>query len=54
LKFYFDLLRIKAMQSRENPEFVKKKIEAENNMVSKGWLLEKSDELILNSKKVRR
>lgn len=50
VKYYFDLLKIKALQSKENPEFVKNKIEKENNIISKSWLIEKADELIKNKK----
>jgi hypothetical protein len=50
LKYYFELLKIKSGQSKETPSFIKSKIEKENKLVFKKWLLEKSQEL---SKKIK-
>ncbi|MEO8210948.1 MAG: hypothetical protein ABI840_10330 [bacterium] len=46
LNLYFDLLKIKAQQGKENPSFIKNKISKEKNIVNKKWLLTKADELI--------
>jgi len=51
LNFYFDLLKIKSQQSKEGPSFIKKRIEKESKLVSKRWLLEKSDQLIKVNRK---
>jgi len=51
LNFYFELLKIKSRQSIETPLFIKNKIEKENKLVSKRWLLEKSDQLIKVNRK---
>ena len=45
LKLYFELLKIKSGQSKEKPAFVRSKIEKENLIVNKEWLIEKSKEL---------
>lgn len=45
LKFYFELLKIKSQQNKKGLLFIKNKIEKENKLVSKRWLLEKSDQL---------
>ena len=51
LNLYCDLLKIKCRQSKESPSFIKKKIEAEKELINKQWLLNKADELIPKSKK---
>ena len=50
LKNYFDLLKIKSGQSKEDPSFCIKKIEKETKIVSKNWLLSKANELIKKNK----
>jgi hypothetical protein len=47
LKLYFDLLKIKSRQSKEKASFIKNKITNESKIISKKWLLEKADELIV-------
>ncbi len=46
IKFYKELLRIKYGMSKEDPSFLKKEIDNCTQIVSKKWLIEKSDELI--------
>lgn len=46
LNHYHSLLKLRSMQSREDPKFIRSKIESEQSIVSKSWLLQKSDELI--------
>ena len=43
---YLGLIKIKTRTSRESPAFLKSKIEKENKIVNKVWLLEKVDDLI--------
>ncbi len=45
LKYYFYLLRIKSGQSKEKPAFILSKIEKEDKINNKKWLLEKAAEL---------
>lgn len=45
LKHYFDLLKIKSGQSKEKAAFIRSKIEKEDKIVNKTWLLEKTKEL---------
>jgi len=45
VKHYNDLLRIKSLQSTEDPLFIRKRIEKEEQVVNKSWLLEKAQEL---------
>jgi len=51
LTYYFDLLKIKSQQSKEKPTFIKNKIEKEDKVLSKRWLLEKADQLIKVNRK---
>ncbi|MDZ4713301.1 MAG: hypothetical protein SGI89_13395, partial [bacterium] len=46
LNYYFEILKITTKTSKENPEFIRKKIEKESKLTSREWLLQKSDELI--------
>ncbi len=50
LNLYFDLLKIKSGQSKEEPSFIKNKIMNETYIVNKKWLLTKADELIKRGK----
>lgn len=45
LKHYFELLKLKSGQSKENISLIKSKIEKEKNIVNKFWLIEKVNEL---------
>ena len=45
LKYYFHLLRVKSGQSKEKPAFILSKIEKEDKINNKKWLLEKAAEL---------
>ncbi len=46
LNYFYSLLKIKSLQSKEDPEFIKSQISSENRIISRHWLLEKADELI--------
>ncbi len=46
LKYYFELLKIKCKQSKESASYIRSKIESEDKIVSKIWLLKKAGELI--------
>jgi hypothetical protein len=46
INFYLKLLKIKSGQSKEQPSYIKSKIEKEENVGNKFWLLEKTDELL--------
>ena len=45
LSFYYILLKIRSGQSKESPLFLKSKIEKENEIINKAWLLEKVKEI---------
>lgn len=49
IQYYLILLKIKSGTSREDPCFVKSKIEKENDIVNKQWLLEKASEMGKNN-----
>lgn len=46
LGFYFILLKIRSGQSKESLSFLKSKVEKENEMINKAWLLEKINEVL--------
>jgi hypothetical protein len=45
LKRYFELLRIKAGQSKEDIKYILNKIESETSLINRPWLLEKANDL---------
>lgn len=45
LKYYFELLKIKSGQNKESSSFIKSKINKEDEIISKKWLLKKAEEL---------
>jgi hypothetical protein len=47
LKHYFELLKLKAGQSKENPLYIKSKIGKEKSIINRVWLVEKTEELII-------